>query len=207
MYLPFKSDYMVGESGFAISPTGMNVFYRGLDNPIEISVAGYPKEKVNSNIIGGARFATSGGQRVVRITNNTTREATISVSVETDEGRKVLGRKKFRVLNVPTPLAKFNGTKSQGPIYKSDLRTGYVAASLGESFFPFDVDFTVESFYFAYKVRGQKKRIKVNGNTLNASAKEALNGLGRGTQINFESIKVKGPSGVVQTAPITLELK
>ncbi|MFP4663542.1 MAG: gliding motility protein GldM [Bacteroidales bacterium] len=206
--LPFESEYLVGETGFAISPSGLNVFYRGIDNPVEVSVAGYPKEKVTAFMSGGGRLVPRGDAYVARITSSTAREVSISVSVETDDGGKqTLGTKKFRVLNVPTPLAKLNGTQNEGPVYKDDLMTGILMADLGSQFFPFKVRFDVVSFSFAYKVRGQKARIQVNGNRLNAEAKQALQALGRGTQINFESIKVKGPSGVRQTAPITLELK
>jgi gliding motility-associated protein GldM len=207
IWMPYKAQYMVGESGFAVSPSGLNVFYRGIDNPVEVSVSGYPQEKVTAYMSGGGRLVPKGNGYVARITSPTTRKVRVSVSVDTEEGKKTLGTKEFRVLNVPTPLAKLNGTQSEGPVYKDDLMTGILMADLGSQFFPFKVRFDVVSFSFAYKVRGQKARIQVNGNRLNAEARQALQALGRGTQINFESIKVKGPSGVRQTAPITLELK
>ncbi len=207
IWMPYESQYMVGETGFAVSPSGLNVFYRGIDNPVEVSVAGYPQEKVTAYMSGGGRLVPKGNGYVARITSNTTRKVRVSVSVETEDGKKTLGTKEFRVLNVPTPLAKLNGTQSEGPVYKDDLMTGILMADLGSQFFPFKVRFDVVSFSFAYKVRGQKARIQVSGNRLNAEARQALQALGRGTQINFESIKVKGPSGVRQTAPITLELK
>jgi len=207
IWMPYESQYMVGETGFAVSPSGLNVFYRGIDNPVEVSVAGYPQEKVTAYMSGGGRLVPKGNGYVARITSNTTRKVRVSVSVETEDGKKTLGTKEFRVLNVPTPLAKLNGTQNEGPVYKDDLMTGILMADLGSQFFPFKVRFDVASFSFAYKVRGQKARIQVSGNRLNAEARQALQALGRGTQINFESIKVKGPSGVRQTAPITLELK
>lgn len=205
--LPYSTEYMIGEAGYAISPTGLNVFYRGIDNPVEISVSGYPKENVHSSIRGGARFGSVRGQRVVRITSNTTRNVSISVSVGTDEGIKHLGTKKFRVLNVPVPPAKLNGTKAEGRVHKNDIMNGILLADLGDQFFPFDVDFTVVSFRFTYKVRGQTRDITVRGNKLNSEARSALQSLGRGTRISFETVRVKGPSGVFQTAPISLELR
>ncbi|MGM0649382.1 MAG: gliding motility protein GldM [Bacteroidota bacterium] len=205
--LPFKSEYMVGEAGFAISASGLNVFYRGIDNPVEISVSGYPKEQVNAYLSGGGRLIPRGDAYIVKITSPTTRNVSISVSVDTEDGRKSLGTKKFRVLNVPTPMAKLNGAYSEGQVHKDDVMDGILMATLGENFFPFDVDFNVVSFTFAYTVRGQKATIPCTGRRLNNEAKQALRGLGRGTQINFETIKVRGPSGVKQTAPITLEIK
>jgi gliding motility-associated protein GldM len=205
--LPFMTKYMVGQAGFAISASGLNVFYRGLDNPVEISVSGYPQEKVSAYLSGGGRLARRGSDYVVRITSPTTRKVSIGVSVDTEDGRKNLGRKEFRVLNVPTPMAKLNGAYSEGQVHKDDVMGGVLMATLGDNFFPFDVRFDVVSFTFAYTVRGQKATVPVRGRSLNSEAQQALRGLGRGTQINFESIKVKGPSGVVQTSPITLELR
>ncbi|MDA3819561.1 MAG: gliding motility protein GldM [Candidatus Delongbacteria bacterium] len=205
--LPFKTEYMVGQAGFAVSASGLNVFYRGIDNPVEISVSGYPQERVNAYISGGGRLMRRGEDYVVKVTSLTTRKLNISVSVDTEDGRKNLGTKEFRVLNVPTPMAKLNGAYSEGKVHKDDVMGGILMASLGKNFFPFEVRFDVVSFTFAYTVRGQKATIPVQGRSLNTDAQQALRGLGRGTQINFESIKVKGPSGVVQTAPITLELR
>lgn len=37
--MPFKHSYTVSESSVAVSPTKMNVFYLGVDNPVDISKA------------------------------------------------------------------------------------------------------------------------------------------------------------------------
>ncbi len=205
--LPFMNEYMIGETGFAISPTGVNVFYRGIDNPVEVSVSGYPKEKVRAYMSGGGSLVPRGGSYVARITSPSAREVTISVSVETDAGTKALGSKKFRVLNVPVPPAKLNGTKGEGRVHKNDVMSGKLMADLGDQFFPFQVKFDVISFRFTYKVRGQTNSITVYGDRLNAEAQTALQGLGRGTRVSFESVQVKGPSGTFQTAPVSLELR
>jgi gliding motility-associated protein GldM len=207
-YLPFKNEYMIGETGFAVSPSGVNVFYRGIDNPVEVSVSGYPKERVRAFMSGGGSLVPRSGAYVARVTSPTTREVTISVSVTLDDGStKSLGSKKFRVLSVPVPPAKLNGTKAEGSVHKNDLATGRLLADLGDQFFPFKVNFEVVSFRFTYKVRGQTNSISVSGNRLNAEAQQALQSLGRGTRVSFESIQVKGPSGTFQTAPISLEIR
>lgn len=204
--LPFMNQYMIGETGFAVSPTGVNVFYRGIDNPVEVSVSGYPKEKVRAYMSGGGSLVPRGGAYVARITSPSTTQVTISVSVETEEGTKSLGAKKFRVLNVPVPAAKLNGQYSEGRVYKDDILTGRLKADLGSSFFPFDVNFSVVSFRFTYTMRGQTESIDVTGDRLNGNAQSVLRTLGRGTRVGFESIMIRTPSGVRQTAPISLEI-
>ena len=38
---PFRTEYEVAAPSLVVSPTKMNVFYRGVENPVSISVAGY----------------------------------------------------------------------------------------------------------------------------------------------------------------------
>ena len=46
-------EFEVGERSAAISAAKMNVFYIGVDNPVEISVAGVPSNQVNVSMSGG----------------------------------------------------------------------------------------------------------------------------------------------------------
>ena len=39
-YYPFSQEYMVARPSATVSPTKMNVFYRGVDNPVSISASG-----------------------------------------------------------------------------------------------------------------------------------------------------------------------
>lgn len=50
---PFKSEYMVMKTGVVVSPTKMNVLYRGVKNPISISVPGVAPENVIATLDGG----------------------------------------------------------------------------------------------------------------------------------------------------------
>ena len=54
---PVLSDPItVAEPALVISPTQMNVFYRGLDNPVAISVPGVPQDKIE-RIDGGHKLS------------------------------------------------------------------------------------------------------------------------------------------------------
>ena len=44
-----------------ISPTKMNVFYEGIENPVEISVPGIPSENLNVTISTGKITRRGGG--------------------------------------------------------------------------------------------------------------------------------------------------
>jgi hypothetical protein len=43
---PFETEYEVAAPSLVVSPTKMNVFYRGVDNPVSVSVAGYSDKDI-----------------------------------------------------------------------------------------------------------------------------------------------------------------
>ncbi|MBI3234645.1 MAG: gliding motility protein GldM [Bacteroidetes bacterium] len=107
--LPFKSSYM-GFSGTAtISADAMNVIYIGPDNPISVSVPGFPMENVivsasNANLTNtGTR-----GKYIVKASENDIRSGiTISASVKTSDGRvRPMGNMRFRVMRPAPPELK-----------------------------------------------------------------------------------------------------
>jgi gliding motility-associated protein GldM len=46
----FEAQYQVAEASAVVSPTKMNVFYRGVPNPVAISVSGVPEENIDATI-------------------------------------------------------------------------------------------------------------------------------------------------------------
>src|SRR5690554_2160891 len=48
-----SGEYMVSAPSVVISPTKMNVFYEGVDNPVSISVPGIPSEDIRPTISSG----------------------------------------------------------------------------------------------------------------------------------------------------------
>src|SRR5690606_16686661 len=49
----FDVEYEVAKPSLVVSPTKMNVFYRGLQNPVEISVPGFSAEKIQPSMTNG----------------------------------------------------------------------------------------------------------------------------------------------------------
>ena len=50
---PFESSYYVGEPNVVVSPTAMNVMYKGIQNPIDVSVPGVSPEKIRVRVVNG----------------------------------------------------------------------------------------------------------------------------------------------------------
>lgn len=212
MWLPFKSAYQVGDAGFTVSATKCNVFYRGLDNPVEVAVSGYPKESVSVGISGGGsiRPAAGGGYTVNIPQGVTSREVVISVSVKTDAGGKGLGSAKFNVLNVPPATVKLGGVYADGSrVPKSAINASpYLSAKLESDFFPFEgIKYTVSSYMFKYSARGVEKVVNVSGANLNAEVLDAISRMGTGSLVSFTNISVSGPSGIAKTGGCTVTIQ
>ena len=91
---PFSAEYMVAEGSVVVSPTKMNVFYLGVDNPVEISVSGVAGNKIRATASNGSleQRGNSWIMQPKRIGN-----CMVSVSAELDGKWTTVGTKEFRV--------------------------------------------------------------------------------------------------------------
>ena len=208
MWLPYKAVYQVGDAGFTVSASACNVFYRGLDNPVEVAVSGYPQEAVSVSISGGASITRSGAGYIVKVPAGVTaKEVSISVSVRTEEGGRTLGSKTFSVLNVPPPTIVIAGAYKDGAsVPKGAItRTPTLTANLESDFFPFKgVNYSVISYEFLYSVRGVTQTIAGTGSNI---PQTILNNLNPGSAASFTNIRVSSPSGERKTNGITVKIQ
>ena len=64
---PFSTEYQVAAPSVSVSATKMNVFYIGVDNPVEITAAGTPADKVSASIGGGSIRKVGGSNYIVKV--------------------------------------------------------------------------------------------------------------------------------------------
>jgi len=82
---PVEATFTVAPPSVVISPTKMNVLYRGVDNPLEIGVPGVDPAKLR---VSGPGVSGSNGNYMAVVTNVQGKEVTINVAVEEkDEDR------------------------------------------------------------------------------------------------------------------------
>ena len=97
-----------------VFPTKMNVFYRGLDNPVDISVPGVANDKLKVSISSGHKIKKQpdGSYIVEPSSSNSNKIAKISVKGEMHDGTIApLGSKEFRVKRIPDPVPFWAGKK------------------------------------------------------------------------------------------------
>lgn len=202
-YYEKQFEYDVASPTAVVSPTKMNVFYKGVPNPIEVSVPGYEPEKITLSGMSGIKFKSNGpGSYDVIVDKNAKKETKITVRAD---GQQVGEPKEFRIKRIPNPTATIAG-KIDGPISKSLLmRTPGIRSTLLD--FPFDLDYKVSSYTVRIKDGEYTIPIKVKGNLFTQPVKDKIAKLKSGSDVSFTNIKAKGPDGNKTCAPVVLTIQ
>ncbi|NUY81777.1 gliding motility protein GldM [Flavobacterium sp. MAH-1] len=187
--LKFEGKYVVvpRPSGANISADKMNVVYRGLPNPMTISVAGV----ADSDVKASAPGLSSSGKGKYNLNPGGGTEVVVNVNAKLPDGKSVTDKKVFRIKNIPGPQGAIGGIVGDTKGAKSRLEVSQVSAKLED--FLYDLNFRVTQFTF--KVPGQAA-VVVNGDRVNAQCKAALARASRGDQVTISDIKT-----VIEGAP------
>ena len=194
----------VAEPALVVSPTKMNVFYRGVPNPVEVSVPGVAQDKIDVRIDGGHKIKKQpdGSYIVEPSSNSSVREANITVSAELPDGtKKTLPAKNFRVKRIPDPVAFWTGKKpTDKGITKAEVLSFAPVAARMEGF-DFDVQVRVKSFTLRISKDGAFSDLPSGNNRLTPDQQEALKRVRRGNIIYLEDILVSMPDGTERDLP------
>ncbi|HZK95568.1 MAG TPA: gliding motility protein GldM [Prolixibacteraceae bacterium] len=194
---PFKHEYEVAKPSMTVSPTKMNVFYAGLDNPVSVSVPGIAPSNVKVSITNGS--IQQGAEGYIVRPDKIGVNSVISVSATIDGTTKVIGSTPFRVKRVPDPVASVAG-KIEGVITKNELLAQQgVLAKIPD--FDFQMNFTVTSFVVSTSKAGFVVDKATKGNRFSQEQTDLMKGLNPGGRLYIESIVVKGDDGSVRNLP------
>lgn len=189
---PFEAEYQVAAPSLVVSPVKMNVFYIGVDNPVAVSVSGVPGNKIFPSITGsGNTISRSGNEYVVKVKKQG--DVFINVAAELGGERQTMGKKKFRVKTVPSPIAEVGG-KSSGSI-KKNLLLAQPGVKADLKNFDFDLTFKITQFTVSAIVKGYERSERSNGARFTSQQLALIKGMSGGKKIYIEGIKAKGPDG------------
>jgi gliding motility-associated protein GldM len=179
----FKSSYTVipEPNDAVISADAMNVVYRGVDNPVSVSLPGVSNNDLNVTGTGGQVIKTGNGYLVKPGAGN---EMKINVGATLTSGKKVTSAKTFRIKDIPAAQGSARGEFGIVKMPKSSVARADIGAGLPD--FVFDLRLKVNSF--KVKVPGQLT-VLVNGTTFNAAAKKVLQRARRGDIITIFDIE------------------
>ncbi len=208
---PFSNRFTVAEPSANVSASKMNVFYRGVDNPIMISASGIPDHRIDYTITAGQIQKTNAGFVVNNLGRNTlsTNELTITVfALGENKSRTKLGEQVFRLKELPDPLVMIRGMDGDGGVAKGQiLANPYLICALPE-YVNFEYPFEVNAFSMtAYKTNGESYDLPANGAKLTPEMEKYIQGARKGADVVFKNIKVKGPTGDRKVPALVLTLK
>ena len=199
--VPFESSYSVipEPSAAVVSADKMNVVYRGLDNPISVSLPGVSSNNLRVSASGG-KLTKKGKGFIIR--PGAGNVATINVSATLSSGKKVNSKATFRIKDIPAAMGSVRGQYGTVRMPKSGLANAPITAGLPD--FEFDLKIQVKGFKI--KVPGQLTII-VNGSKLTAAAKQKLSRAKRGDIINIYGIKASANGyDLKKVLPVNIEL-
>lgn len=206
--IPYKTTYQVMAPLLVASPTKMNVLYRGVENPIELSVPGVPADKVQATISTGRISRNAQGWVATGMSGNSV-EVNAIVAMPDGTSRRI-GPVVFRVKDLPPPTAYIGGT-NQGdiavPKAKLTASQGIIAKTLNSEFGDLWV---VKSFEFTIMRGTQNPKQKLgNSNAFTTDMKVILEDLRPNDKILIERIKgqlANGQGPVRDLNPIAIKV-
>jgi hypothetical protein len=197
----------------------MKVMYKGLDNPVDISVPGYGSDKIKISKVVGGTFSsgriknTKGeffqGNWLIKPTGDPGTKVQIYVTAQDPDGKQnPYGPVEFKIKKLPKPTAQFAQRSGEGTITKNSAvaQTG-VFATLGEDF-DFELVYNVTGFTILYNDRMGDHEAPSKGTNLTQQQKDILNSLVKGKYLTIKGITAVGPDGIPNNlSPIILRIE
>jgi gliding motility-associated protein GldM len=180
--VPFESSYSVipEPSNAVVSADKMNVVYRGIDNPISVSLPGVSDNNLK---VSALNAALAGGRGKFTVKPGKGKEVTIKVSAKLSSGKTVNSKATFRVKNIPGAVGFVNGNFGTFKLTRRALGAAVLTAGMPD----FDFDLAVKITGYQLKVPG-KLTMTIFDNKLTAAAKKAINSAKRGDVISIYGI-------------------
>lgn len=193
---PFRTEYEVAAPNLVVSPTKMNVFYRGVENPVSVSVSGYSASNIVPSMTNGTISRSKDGYIVKPGSGQT---ATVNVTVTNPDGtKKSMPGVEFRVKNVPNPTPYFAGKGvNDATVRRAELTAAQGVIAKMENF-EFDLRFDVVSYTISATIGGNLLEKDCRGPALSGDAKTVLSKLRTNQKFYIENIKAKGPDGTIR---------
>ncbi len=163
-----------------ISADKMNVVYRGLSNPMTISIPGVADNNVRASAPGLSKL--SGSKYTLKPQSG--REVKITATGKLPDGKNIETTTAFRIKEIPKPEGTIRGESGTIKMPRNNLEISTIGAMMDD--FDFDLDIAVSGFKL--KIPGQPT-VVVKGNKFDNSAKSALKRASRGDLVQIFDIE------------------
>ena len=185
-------EFEVGERSVSVSPTKMNVFYIGVDNPVEVSAAGVPSASVQvsmSGAGGGTIKRAADGTFVVNVTQQTRNGEFAKINVSAPG---ITVAKDFRVKRIPDPVPTLSN-KAGGAMGNGEFRAQQALIPTLEGF-DFDARCSIVGFQIIRSAKREDPELNANkGGKFDDRTKDLVNKAKPGDIFVFDNIKCSCP--------------
>ncbi len=176
--------YEVGERAGTISASKMNVFYIGVDNPVEVAISGVNSNNINVNMQGGT-ISRAGGAWNVRVTKPGKATVTASADGFTKSAE-------FRVKRIPDPVPKLSKSRG-GAMGSGEFKVQPGVFPVLENF-DFDAKCDIAGYRVVRVPKRQDPQVVVNrGGKYSGEAQSLIKKATPGDRYFYEDIKCKCP--------------
>ncbi len=192
--IPYSTRFQVMPPVLVASPTKMNVLYRGVENPLDISVPGVPADKVQATTSNGRITRTAQGWVVTGLAPGSAEVN--AVVIRPDGSARRVGPMVFRVKDLPPPVPSVAGRKATDrTVRKQELVAALGISAMAEDS-PFEDRFLVKSFQVTVIRRdGVVNSFPLTGNRFDQQVKAMFETLRTHERVIFEDIRAKLSSG------------
>lgn len=184
-------EYEVGERSTTVSAAKMNVLYKGVDNPIEVTAAGVSSNQINVSFDGpGTIKRNSDGTYTVNLATSARPGTSGTVVVSAGGGGTT--KKVFRIKSIPDPTPRL------GNIKENNVGNGEFKAQLGIGAFldnfDFDAKCDIAGFNVIRSARGEDLMEALNpGSRFGGEAARLISLAKPGNYYIFQNIRCKCP--------------
>jgi len=205
---PFEQEYQVVKPMVTMSATKMNVFYLGIKNPFDVGSGTIPRDKLEVTMTNGT-ITKSGDAFIVqpKALDELQKRTTVTVYANINGKRRLIGTSKWRVKQVPDPVAQVAG-QTGGDIRKERIQIEDGVMAILEDF-DFDFKYKVTQFELQTSgVAGYVNIKKSKSNRFTAEQKKQLRNAKPQSIVYISKIKAIGDDGKIRDLdPISFKIR
>lgn len=200
---PFETSYNVFKGGASISADNTRILYKGIDNPLTITVPGVAPDRVRATISSGNLVQT--GESEYNALPAATGTITVRVSTRDDYGNwSTMGEETFTVRSLP-PVTVTLGALDPAQKYTTGMveAQNMLVAGMGGVFIN-GLNYKVQSFDMMIidPRRNMGPPIHNVGHVLNNQCKEAIKNMKPGSSVYFSNVLVDKKPGLTYSVVI-----
>lgn len=180
------------------------VLFRGIENPVQVSLNGASKSDLLITVSDGA-ILKENGKRLSVFVPGKYEKSTVEIKVQSksDKEQKLPVLYVFKVKDIPVPEVSLgNLDPKKHSFSKEEILNNLSFTVRTSDYFPYKVNYTVKSYEFSIVIKGVTNAITFKGDKIGETIIEYIKNADEPVQkIAFFNIILEGPDGTtVKTA-------